>query len=765
MVRAAPVIALCVLAGGAFAAPVPDTPFWQDYHESYPLGTPGENDVRAIAVDRAGRVWVATAEGVRFLNNGKWDAAPGLTTLGQAYSLCADPIEGMWIGTWNGLYHSSTSYLKSVAVAGRPITSVRATRTPDGDVIILAAGPGGAWRRRHGHWEKLTVSWHRGVRSILPEGTEGLWIGTASGLYLRDLRNPAGKSARFSRPNVVLSSGINRLARLQDGTFCVASTGGVDFYRGAKRIRSLSVREGMPAADARAIAQDGAGRFWIATDLGVARYDCANWSLRHSRRWLASDDARDVAIGLDGTAWVATAGGVDAIRRRRMTLTEKSDYFLKMLRARHIRPPGLVGPAVLTKPGDLAKSFIEDDDNDGEHTGMYCAMESMRYAVTHAPDARENAKTAFHALVELQRATGTLHFIARSVLPVETPPRHEVDRTFTEQEIADSLRLDPREKIIEKRWIPTPDGKWLWKRDASSDEVDGHLFGYAVYYDLAADTNERRLVADQVDRIVGGIVDHGFVLQDVDGKATRWGNWSPTSLNGDPTWHEERAGNSAEILAHLGIAYHVTHNPKYIAAAKLLIERHGYLRNMLQTRFDTPSERTHINDELLSMVYPNLLTHSILPSVHSAGRRSMRLWHLSCRPDGIPFYDFAYNRFSGDRVPLGPAVDTLREWPLDMVEWTVDNSRREDVQIDRTPGLEQGHLTRILPRSEMGICNWDQEPYKAILGRGGDREDKPTDWLLAYWMGRYYGLLGPAQWAEPPRHQRTKGFTNKGNGQ
>jgi hypothetical protein len=119
----------------------------------------------------------------------------------------------------------------------------------------------------------------------------------------------------------------------------------------------------------------------------------------------------------------------------------------------------------------------------------------------------------------------------------------------------------------------------------------------------------------------------------------------------------------------------------------------------------------------------------------------MQLWHRSAERDGIPFYDFAYNRYSGKQVNLECAVETLRDWPLDMIEWTVDNSRREDVQKDLTPGLDEVFLTRILPRSEMGICMWDQEPYKALIGNNGQREDKPTDWLLAYWMGRYYGLL------------------------
>jgi hypothetical protein len=498
----------------------------------------------------------------------------------------------------------------------------------------------------------------------------------------------------------------------------------------------------MPFHESRATAADADGRLWIATRDGVVRYDHGRWSLRHSRRWLAADDARDLVIGRDGTAWIATAAGVDAIRRKPMTLAAKANALLQIVRARHIRPPGLVGPAVLLAPGDLSRSFLEDDDNDGEHTGMYCAMESMRYAVTHDPAARENARAAFHALLLLQQVTGTPHFIARSVLPIGVAPRHEVDRTFTPEEIAEARRTDPRAKIIEKRWVPSADGKWLWKRDASSDEVDGHMFGYAVYYDLAADADERKLVAEQVDRLVGGIVAHGFVLQDVDGRATQWGNWSPASLNGDPTWHEERAGNSVEMIAFLGVASYMTGSARYREAARGLVEQHGYGRNMLQAVFDTPSERTHIEDELLTMVYANLLTHPLLPSIDAIGRESMRRWHKSAERDGIPFYDFAYNRFSGRRVSLDRAVETLRDWPLDMVEWSVDNSRRDDVRKDLTPGLEAGMLTRILPRSEMGICMWDQEPYKAVIGNGGQREDKPTDWLLAYWMGRYYGLLG-----------------------
>lgn len=721
--------------------PLPDTPFWQDYHEACPLASPAENDVRALAFDGAGRLWAATAAGVRYRAEGAWKTPEGGGSLGPTYALWRDGAGRLWVGAWNGLFEATPEKVVPAGLSGSPIGAVRSGRTAEGAETLFAAGPHGIWRRRGGDWQKVPGSWHKAIRSILPAPDGRLWIGTASGLYLQDLDRPALASARWGRPETLLSSNVYDLEALPDGTVCIGSSGGIDFYRGGRRVRSLSAAQGMPNRHARAIARDADGRLWVATKLGVARFDGGRWSLRHSRRWLLSDEARDVAIGPDRTAWVATAAGVDAIRRKEMTLAQKADYFLELLRARHLRPPGLVGPAVLAAPGDLSRSFIEDDDNDGEHTGMYLAMESMRYAVTKDPVARENAKAAFAAMEVLQRATGTPHFIARSVLPIGTAPLHEVDRTFTPEEIAESHRTEPREKIIEKRWIPTADGQWLWKRDASSDEVDGHLFGYANYFFLAADEAEKKRVADQVDRIVGGIVAHGFVLQDIDGKATRWGNWSPESLNGDPTWNEERFGNSTEILSFLGVAFQMTGKQKYRDAAAYLIEKHGYAKNMRSLRYVTPSEKTHINDELLSMVFPNLMTYLVLPSLRGDALTALRQWHANCRADGIPFYDFVYNRFSGARVPLGPALATLREWPLDMVEWTVDNRGREDVLLDRTPGVDEGRLTKILPRSEMGLCMWDQEPYRAVIGRGGDREDKPTDWLLAYWMGRYYGLL------------------------
>jgi hypothetical protein len=91
-----------------------------------------------------------------------------------------------------------------------------------------------------------------------------------------------------------------------------------------------------------------------------------------------------------------------------------------------------------------------------------------------------------------------------------------------------------------------------------------------------------------------------------------------------------------------------------------------------------------------------------------------------------------YDHFSAKPASLTHAVNTMREWPLDMIDWTVGNSQREDISIDKTPSVEEGNLAKILPRSEMGLCNRDSEPTHVVIGGGGAREAGPNDWLLAY---------------------------------
>jgi hypothetical protein len=484
---------------------------------------------------------------------------------------------------------------------------------------------------------------------------------------------------------------------------------------------------------------------WVGTDRGIARYDGKSWSIRHSRRWLASDDVRDITFDSHGTAWIATDKGVSAIKCKSMTLTEKADYFLDVCLTRHVREPGLVEKCSLSTPGDVNTWQPRDDDNDGQYTSMYLAMESFRYAATKDPRAKTNAKKAFEALRFLQTVTETPGFVARTVIPSSWTKMADPNRKISDRQWAEMVVENPREKRFETRWRPSSDGKWLWKGDTSSDEITGHMFGYLFYYDLVADEAEKQRVSRHIQNITDYIINGGYVLRDIDGTHTKWGVWSPNKLNNDPDWAPERGVNSVEILSYLKLAYRVSGEIRYQNRYLKLLNEYGYAANVRRAKTTNPTWRTHIDDELLALAYPCLLIHEDDPKLRSLYRESLDYWYAAVKADCSPFFEFIYGACCGQTPQLEVSVDYLRDASLDLVRWTVDNSRREDIKIVRTPEWEHLQTNRLLPPSERGVIRWDENPWRVVQGDGGHTESDGVSWLLPYWMGRYYGYINPPQ--------------------
>lgn len=320
-------------------------------------------------------------------------------------------------------------------------------------------------------------------------------------------------------------------------------------------------------------------------------------------------------------------------------------------------------------------------------------------------------------------------------------PHGRRNRTYTPQEVAAQRVANPRFKRVETRWRASGDGQWMWKGDTSSDEITGHYFAYALYFDLVADANERRRVADLVRRITDYIIEGGYTLRDIDGRATLWGVWAPERLWQDPDWQPERGCNSVEILSYLAVAHHITGDDKYLKELVRLFDTHRYGEAILDPKLSAPSEFTYIDDQLLALSYRGLLAYDLDPRRRAAYLESLRRWFEVVRRDHSPLYSFVYGGVLGGEFGAQECVNLLRDMPLDMVEWTVDNRQREDVRLVRLPVVEHLQVDRLLPPSERSLSKWDKNPYLAVGGSGGLSESAGTHWLLPYWLGRYYGII------------------------
>ncbi|MEM9141529.1 MAG: two-component regulator propeller domain-containing protein [Bacteroidota bacterium] len=715
-----------------------DTPFQQEYHERFiiDLDVPEANDVRAVYADADnGVLWAATKRGVYQKKKGEktWKVLLSGADQGPAYDLKMDRDGTLWIATWNGVYTHNNGETQKEAGLDFPISQLVVAQEG-----VYALGPDGIWLFQQNGWQQKDYEVPRSIRAALSDQDRGLWIGTDVGLF-----HGTEKGTRaFQKNSDLISAAVKGMAFSSSDTLWVGGMGGVTIRKGNSPLVEILPQDGLPSADVTVVRKGPDGRMWVGTNYGISRFipGSGEYSVLVGPRWLVSNAVRDITFDAKGTAWVATSKGISAIKRRRITLDAKANHFYDQLLAHHVREPWIVGRAHLPVAGDTLRIEPEDDDNDGEYTGCYLAMESFRYAVTKDPEAKERAKKAFDFLHYLREVTQIDGFFARTIIPVSWEKSHDMNRIYTAQQAAEERVANPRQKSVEKRWHLSQDGKWKWKGDTSSDEMCGHLFGYFWYYTLVADEAEKKRVANHYSQIMDHLIRNDFNLVGVDGKHTKWGVWSPRKLNDDLDWSPEKALNSLELLAFLKFTYHITEDEKYQKEYLKLINEEHYLENAKALHTTNPAWETYFDIYLALYCYPALLLTEQDPELHKEYREHLEQWFQKNRETKSPLVNFTYNLLAGGSDELENAIFFLKDTPLDLIDWPVDNGRREDLRIVREPILEDMQVDQLRPPSEYRTIRWDRNPYYAVSGNPHQLRD-PVFWLLPYWMGRYLSLI------------------------
>jgi hypothetical protein len=460
---------------------------------------------------------------------------------------------------------------------------------------------------------------------------------------------------------------------------------------------------------------------WIGTREGAVRVsrDYRTREYFAGKRWLPDDHVTGIGVVEGDAAWIETPAGYANIADVWMTLTDKSRIFVNRVQWRHNRW-GLTADSRLRVPGDSSSNQMVSSDNDGLWTATYVAAESFRYKVTGDADARANARQGMNALIRLEAITGISGFPARSFVKVGTD-------------------VQPQDG----EWHDTPDRQWRWKGDTSSDEIVGHYFVYPIYYDLVADESEKPALRAVIERITNHILDHNYQLIGPGGKRTRWGFWGPAAIWEDP---DETGLRALHILSHLRVALHLTANAqyrtRYEAAYQELIKTHKYHWLTRNQKVMVPGHINHSDDELAFLSFYPLLRYETDPALLEVYRQSLeRSWQIE-RPERNPLWNVIYAAGTGSaEYDRDASIRTLREIPMELVEWTVRNSHRLDVPIDPlSDRFQRRQALIVLPYDELPMSKWNGNPYALDGGNGGRSEDDGAYFLLPYWMGRYHRL-------------------------
>ena len=267
---------------------------WRNYRRSpdHTLGLRGDT-VSALAEDAEGNIWIGTASGLSLYHPSsdtfsaveEEDGEYGLHSR-EVTALFRDRDGSMWVGTPKGLHFYNSSIIKFDAVAlpgGKLQTGLTQSvlkdregriwlRDEDG-LVCLEEHPDGTVTSRKIHEGRTDT-----VGQCLYEDSSGfIWIGTRVDYVSR--YNPA-------------TSTVEDIPLVPSGV------------AGAEPLR-----------DVYGFYEDRDGNVWIATEIGLARYNKATSSLdeplfRSRELIFPGDKATVVLRDADGTLWVGTKGGL-----------------------------------------------------------------------------------------------------------------------------------------------------------------------------------------------------------------------------------------------------------------------------------------------------------------------------------------------------------------------------------------------------------------------------------------------------------------------
>lgn len=612
------------------------------------------------------------------------------------------------------------SFKKPTARVG----ALRADKSPEGKVLSQARSAGGH-----------------------------VWLVTEKGAFREEGNGHVPLEAgptRFEpgQPRIPAKLRIVEVASDLIGVIWAATNAGLLVSDGDQWWQFINRRDGVPYEDMTSLHLAKNGDVWGGTTEGAWRLRSGEYRYFWGKRWLPGNKVLSIWTD-DSGVWLETDGGFAHIEEKSITLSQKASHFDTAAQARHNRR-GFINEIHLQVPGDPSKGYrYEISDNDGLWNSIYVGAMAFRYAATKDPAARRQAQQSMEAMLELERLTGISGYPARAIV-TEAELKQGIDGVNFETTVRVPGETD-------KIWFRSPVDPTVWcKGDTSSDEMDGHYFAWYLYHDLVADAAEKQRIAAVVRRATDHILEHNYTLVGHTGRKTRWGIWAPELINLQQFYVGMRPLNSLEILTFLKIAEHITRDAKYTKAADGLINKHHYLQNTLMIRRGrqgTWPSINHSDDEMLYMMYYALLRLEKSPERRRILEQSItRSWETNPGEQGVrgehsPLYNYIYGATTGKPCDADQARQTLQDWPLDMIHWTVKNSHRHDVTIKTAqgPSRNRTELDRVLPASERRLSRWNGNPWAADGGSEGHVEDDGAAWALAYWLGVYHGFLPKGQ--------------------
>jgi uncharacterized protein (TIGR03437 family) len=368
------------------------------------------------------------------------------------------------------------------------------------------------------------------------------------------------------------------------------------------------------------------------------------------------------------------------------------------IQARHLPYGAILDPIFTLTNSDQIAGYTRCGDS-ALWTGHYLAAEAFRYKVTAAADALSNMKAAIAAIKGLADVTGT-NLLARCMVPVDSPYAAGISNEETGNGVHTNSSAG-----------------WIWVGNTSRDEYSGALFGLTVAYDMVDDATVKTTISTLVTRLIDFLNGNNWSVVMPDGS-------SSTSFLVRPD----------QIETFLAIGRHVNYD--HFTSFSYETQRVLLAPTVpAPVGVDTTSDDSYFK---FNLDYINL--YDLIRLEASSAKAIYESAYTLLRDHTAPHQNAFFNII--DLALYGPnqardaqTLQLLDAWLLRL---------RRDFGVD---------LTGIVPVCGSQACQpvpvwlrpptdflWQRSPFQLSVGGAGIIESAGIDYILPYWMARYYGL-------------------------
>jgi hypothetical protein len=649
------------------------------------------------------------------------------------------------------LYKNEFVYLDNKAVLSNAWAGTLYTRHGMPGANIISAGKDFNFLISDGHHVALVskeeVVWRDELSAEITEiqyqeNINKYWLLTSDGLY------------QFSPDDKKLSNifkaGNFTCFQVLENKILLGTHNGYEEAKGPAYQLSGELLNKLPSTDITVIKNID-GQIWFgSTDGAFMLKENGEFDYYASERWLPGNHVIDISKGDKGSILVLTDKGLGKICTAQMTLEEKAAYYEEIVRQRHIRY-GFYSDYTSVKNGDIANAQMGPHDSDNLWTSMYLSGELFRYLVTRNPEAKQNCIESIDAMERLFTLSGIKGLFGRSierrgVVAFKDEIRREVKDYWY-----------PGYDSVPSSWRHSPDSAWDWRGSASSDQAVGQYFALTMIAQYMDDEKIKQKAIRLIDELTGYILENDLKLIDADGRPSLWGIWSPEYVNRFPDMVGDKKLYSSNIISFLQIAWHFTKKEKYRDKAIELLYKEKYLENLTRPIKEigpappTADKWSQLlsggwncsDDEMYFLAYLGLAPFAINDTLKAQFQNVIRDHWEFIRPEKEGLWNLIYGAISGSKnFDLDAVIWELKRMPMDLINWPMQNSSRKDLTFIKENNLERP-TTTVLPPDERPENKHNRNLFKLDEVYGGNAELGGGDvYLLPYWMGRYFGVIG-----------------------